>query len=87
MVQKETGANISTKAFLDPEFQFVSAVLHSSVDCVNRPTEIGADFCILHNPSAIRGIDPLVFPWAKHLVLRDDELIEIKPDVSSISRA
>lgn len=87
MVQKETGANISTKAFLDPEFQFVSAVLHSSVDCVNRPTEIGADFCILHNPSAVRGIDPLVFPWAKHLVFRDDELIEIEPDFISHSRA
>jgi len=79
-VPKQSGQNISTKAFLDSEFQFVSAVLHSRVDCVNCPTELGADFCILHNPGATHGIDPLVFPWSKQLVLRDDELIEIKPN-------
>ncbi len=80
-IPKQNGKNISTKAFLDPKFQFVSAVLHSSVDCVNRPKEIGADFCILHNPSAVHDIDPLAFPWSKHLVLRDDELVEIKPNL------
>ena len=79
-VPKESGENISTKAFLDPEFQFVSAVLHSRVDCVNCPNELGADFCILHNPSAAHGIDPLAFPWSKQLVLRDNELIEVKPN-------
>lgn len=86
-VPKQTGTNISTKAFLDPEFQFVSAVLQSSVDCVNRPKELGADFCILHNPSAVHGIDPSVFPWSKHLVLRDDELVEVNPNFSASGRA
>jgi len=79
-VPKESGENISTKAFLDSEFQFVSAVLHSRVDCVNCPRELGDDFCILHNPSAAHGIDPLVFPWSKQLILRDDDLIEVKPN-------
>ena len=78
-VPKQSGQNISTKAFLDSEFQFVSAVLHSRVDCVNCPIELGADFCILHNPSAAHGLDPLVFPWSKQLVLRGDELVEVKP--------
>lgn len=86
-VVKQSGQDISTKAFLDSEFQFVSAVLHSRVDCVNCPMELGADFCILHNPSAVHGIDPLVFPWSKQLVLRDDELIEVKPNFSSSGRA
>ena len=86
-VPKESGENISTKAFLDSEFQFVSAVLHSRVDCVDCPRELGADFCILHNPSAAHGIDPSAFPWSKQLVLRDDELIEVKPNSSSSGRA
>lgn len=86
-VPKQSGQNISTKAFLDSEFQFVSAVLHSRVDCVNCPKELGADFCILHNPSATHGIDPSVFPWSKQLVLRDDELVEVKPNFSSSGRA
>ncbi|MEK6755211.1 MAG: hypothetical protein AABZ02_03565 [Bacteroidota bacterium] len=77
MVPKQTGTEISTKAFLDPEFRFVSAVLHSSVDCVNYPQELGAEFCILHNQSAVHGIDPSVFPWARQLILRNDELVEI----------
>ena len=79
-VPKQAGTNISTKAFLDPEFRFVSAVLHSSVDCVNCPNELGAEFCILHNPIAVHGIDLSVFHWSKQLVLSDDELIEVKPN-------
>lgn len=80
-ISKQVGSNISTTAFLDPEFRFVSAVLHSSVDCANHPKEIGDDFCILHNPNPIHGIDPLVFPWAKHLFFREDQLIEVEPNV------
>lgn len=78
-ISKQTGANISTKAFLDPEFNFVSAVLHSAVDCANRPSEIGADFCILHNPNATHAINPRMFPWLTNLVLRNEELIKIEP--------
>lgn len=80
-ISKQAGANISTNAFLDPEFQFVSAVLHSRVDCVNRPTEIGSDFEILHNPKAVHSIDPATFPWATHWVLRDDKLTKKEPSL------
>ena len=79
-VQKQVGANISTKAFLDTDYQFISAVLHSSVDCVNCPKEVGADFRILHNPNAAYRINPLVFSWAKQLTFHNDELVEIKSD-------
>jgi hypothetical protein len=82
-ISKQAGSNISTAAFLDTEFRFVSAVLHSSVDYANHPKEMGADFCILHNPNPIHGIDPLVFPWAKHLFFREDRLIEVEPNVSA----
>ena len=51
-VVKTSGAAVSTTAFLNPEFSFVSAVLHSAVDCVNHPDILGDDFSILHNPTA-----------------------------------
>ena len=80
-IPKQTGTNISTKAFLDPDFQFISAVLHSSVDCVNCPKELGADFSILHNPSAGHRIETSVFPWSRQYVLRNSEFTEIKPNL------
>ena len=86
-VPKESGEDISTKAFLDPQYKFVSAVLHSRVDCVNCPNELGADFCILHNPNADHGIDPLAFSWSKQLDFRDNALVEVKPNFSSSGRA
>lgn len=86
-VSKQSGQNISTKPFLDSEFQFVSAVLHSRVDCVNCPNELGADFCILHNHNADHEIDPLAFPWSKQLILRDDALVEVESNFSSSGRA
>ena len=41
------------------------------MDCVNCPNELGAEFCILHNPIAVHGIDLSVFHWSKQLVLSD----------------
>ena len=76
-VPKVSGANISTKAFLDPDFGFCSAVLHSTVNYVAHPGELGADFCLLHNPSAIHNIDEAIFVWSRQLFLRDKELVEV----------
>jgi type I restriction enzyme S subunit len=75
-VQKRSGASVSTKAFLDPDFSFCSAVLHSSVDCVNRPVEFGGDFCVLHNPNALHSINESVFSWARQLRFENDQLVE-----------
>ena len=60
-VTKAKGSAVSTASFLDPQFAFVSAVLHSSVDCANRPSRLGGEFIILHNPSASRSLDRSVF--------------------------
>jgi hypothetical protein len=75
-VLKRSGASVSTKAFLDPDFSFCSAVLHSSVDCVNRPVEFGGDFCVLHNPNASHTIDAAVFSWARQLRFESGQLVE-----------
>lgn len=77
VVKKRSGTNISTKAFLGPGFSFCSAVLHSSVDCVNRPIEFGGDFCVLHNPTASHPIDPSLFSWAQQLRVENGHLVEL----------
>lgn len=79
---KLNGTNIPTNAFLDSEFGNVSAVLNSSVDCMNRPEDFGGDFSILHNPKANQKIDNSIFNWCKQYSLSGDELITNEPSQS-----
>ena len=73
-VVKTSGAAVSTTAFLNPEFSFVSAVLHSAVDCVNHPDILGDDFSILHNPTASRPLDGSAFNWCEQILYQDGRL-------------
>lgn len=73
-ITKAKGSVISTAGFLDPEYSFVSAVLHSGVDCVNRPAALGQDFVVLHNPTARRPMELSAFSWCKQYVYKDGEL-------------
>lgn len=73
-ITKAKGAMVSTAAFLNPEFSFVSAVLHSGVDCVNRPEVLGGDFVVLHNPTATRPLERPMFGWCKQYIFENDEL-------------
>jgi len=73
-IVKAKGAEVDTTAFFDPQFSFVSAVLHSGVDCVNRPAVLGDDFTVLHNPSATRPLDLATFSWCQQRVWADGEL-------------
>ncbi len=74
-VSKLNGENIPTTAFLDREFSCISSVLHSSVDCVNRPATLGGDFSMLHNPNASLGVNQSLFGWCQQFSLVGDELI------------
>ncbi len=75
-VKKASGEPIPTNAGLDPAFSFVSAVLHSAVDCVNHPAILGDDFSILHWPAALpsRRLDPSVFAWCDQWFYQDGQL-------------
>ena len=75
-VQKENESPVSMRPFLDREFAFVSAVLHSAVDCVNRPNAIGADFSLLRNPLATCPLQPQTFGWCEQYSYRNGELCE-----------
>lgn len=86
-VTKLNGSNIPTTAFLDTEYGCISAVLNSSVDCVNKPTILGEDFSVLHNPSAINAIDIGILSWCDQKSLNDNELITIEPNKTHNSDA
>jgi hypothetical protein len=73
-VVKASGEAVSTTAFLNHEFSFVSAVLHSAVDCVNHHDILGEDFIILHNPTALYPIDPSGFLWCEQMFYRDGRI-------------
>ena len=73
-VLKNNNAPVSMRSFLDPEFAFVSAVLHSTVDCVNRPPRLGGDFAVLHNPMTSHPIGPSTFDWCEQYFYRDGAL-------------
>lgn len=62
-VAKANAATVSMQPLLGAEYSFVSAVLHSAVDCVNRPADLGGDFAVLHNPGATHPIPPSTFFW------------------------
>jgi hypothetical protein len=76
-VAKAEGSRVSTASFLDPQFAFVSAVLHSSVDCVNCPPTLGGEFTILHNPNASHPISDSLFSWCEQLVYRNEVLRKV----------
>jgi len=66
---------VNTAVFLEPEYAFISAVLHSMVDCINRPDELGGDFQVLHNPIANRPLDPTVFSWCDQFIYENGTLM------------
>jgi len=76
-VPKQSGQEISTKRFSIPSSSSFSAVLHSRVDCVNCPKELGSR--LLYSPQSERGSwhRPASIPLSKQLVLRDDELLKL----------
>ena len=51
-IRKRNLEPVSTEPFLEPEYSFCSAVIHSGVDCANYPGRMGGDFLVLHNPNA-----------------------------------
>ena len=81
-VLKLNGSPVSTRAFLDEEASFCSAVLHSGVDCANHPDQLGGDFSVLHNPHAQRPLGATVFGWCVQFTVQDESLHRSHPGES-----
>src|SRR5205807_7241182 len=76
-VRKASGAAVNTNSLLDTQFAFVSGVLHSAADCVNRPPALGGDFMVLHNPTAAHPLEDSLFAWCEQMLYRNDALERI----------
>ena len=79
-VTKASGAEVSTRTFLDQDAAFCSAVIHSAVDCANHPPNLGGDFSVLHNPNAAHPITESAFPWCTQFSVHNDELHRSQPN-------
>jgi hypothetical protein len=78
-VSKLNRSSVSTKAFLDDEASFCSAVIHSGVDCANHPDQLGGEFSVLHNPQAHCPLDTSVFSWCEQFTLHAEQLHRSPP--------
>jgi hypothetical protein len=66
-IRKAKGTEIPTRWFLDGSANFCSAVLHSAVDYANFPDELGADFAVLHNPTAAVDLGSDLLCWCEQV--------------------
>lgn len=71
---KENKSPVSTSIFLNSEYSGISAVLYSSVDLVNCPTRFGADFKLVHNPTATNPLKKGSFKFGTEYWLEDTTL-------------
>jgi hypothetical protein len=79
-IHKENNAPVSTAIFLDPSSAQIAAVIHSGVDCANRPVSIGAEFDVLHNPSANTPLPRSLFRWCAQHHFSENELHSSDPE-------
>lgn len=59
-IEKASGAVVDTDFFMNNTYAGISAVLFSTVDALNRPSNPGGDFRLVHNPNAVA---PLPLGW------------------------
>jgi hypothetical protein len=77
-VHKHNKAPVSTAPLLDEDYAPVTAVLHSLVDCGNRPEALGGDFVLLHNPKATVTLPDSAFSWCLQQHFEGDHLVSLE---------
>jgi hypothetical protein len=73
-VTKRSGESVSTAYFLSAESTGISGVLYSVADALNCPEQPGADFVMVHNPTATAPLAPGAFPFGIEYVVVGDHL-------------
>jgi hypothetical protein len=80
VIRKKIGSPVSTDSFLSPETSAFIGILHSSVDCANRPERLGRDFSVLHNPMSLEPFDEALFGWCEQFRVADDFIRISRPN-------
>lgn len=73
-LKKKAGSDVSTSVFLNESYSGISAVIYSGVDCANKPTQMGADFVLVHNAMARNKLDCGTFRFGTEYWLENDIL-------------
>jgi hypothetical protein len=76
-VKKINGESISTKAFLDPAYSGISAVIHATLNVAgytDGTTGWGDSFDVLHNPMATNPLPFEVLNWCNYRYIHDGKL-------------
>ncbi len=73
-ISKRSGAEISSKLFLDEEYRGVSGVLFSYADACNYPATPGADFLYAHNPLCPHGLPYGWLQVGREYYVEDEQL-------------
>ena len=81
VVEKRSGAKISTEAFLDPAYSIISGIISSGVDCVNYPSSMGQDFFLLHNPTAENPLNESALGWCRQAKYNEGQLDYIEAEI------
>ena len=80
-ITKSGGAEVSTEAFLDPEYAIISGIISSGVNSVNHPDKLGNDFLLIHNPTARHELPSSPLSWCRQNRYQNGELIEVEPEI------
>ena len=81
VVEKRSGAKVSTEAFLDPAYSIISGILSSGVDCVDYPSSMGQDFLLLHNPTAENPLNESTLGWCRQAKYKEGQIDYIEPEI------
>lgn len=81
-VVKKNGEPIPTNLFLDSTFKGIVGLLHSSVDPLNYPLEMGEDFWFLHNPLALQFFGKSPFQFCRQYFYEEPNLRTVDADES-----
>lgn len=74
-ILKRSGNPVTTTVFQDPAYDWISAILYSDWDEVNRRDEPGAGITVIRNPRATPNqIRDNLFPFGRHYVVSSDGL-------------
>ena len=76
-IQKENSSSVGTTAFLGNAYESFTAVIHSGVDCANRPASLGDDFVLVHNAGTNFELSKHALPWCRQFQYKDNMLNEV----------
>ena len=72
-IEKANGSCVAKDSFLNNEYRFYSAVLHSSAHYLSFDNLLGFEFSVLHNPLATHRLSERDFHWCEQFCVVENQ--------------